>query len=235
MRQIVASQRFAQSPGATRQFPMNQPASPTRGERTRACIVACASALFWQRSFHAVSVDQVAEAAEVNKATVYRYFADKRDLAGAVVRHNGVMTLELIFRASFSDYDAPQDRLAAIYRAAFMTHSQMHASNGDMYGCPILGLSLELGQEMPEVREEASRIFDEVERYFTAIAQQAVAARRRADDPATLGRTLTQLMHGANASSRLAVDAGRVLDAGRASLALIGFPDTPIFPEEPSR
>ena len=235
MRQFVASQRFAEGPGATRQFPMNQPATPTRGERTRANIVACASTLFWQRSFHAVSVDQVAEAAGVNKATVYRYFADKRDLACAVVRHNGVMTLELVFRASFSEYEAPQDRLAAIYRAAYTTHSQMHASNGDMYGCPIVGLSLELGQEIPEVREEASRIFDEAERYFTKIAQQALETRGGGEDPAILGRTLTQLMHGANASSRLAVDAGRVLDAGRASLALIGFPETPILSKEPSQ
>ncbi|MEM8726110.1 MAG: helix-turn-helix domain-containing protein, partial [Pseudomonadota bacterium] len=50
----------------------------TKGERTRAHIVSVASGLFWRRNFHGVSVDQIADAAEVNKATVYRYFADKR-------------------------------------------------------------------------------------------------------------------------------------------------------------
>ena len=57
---------------------MNQEALPTRGERTRAHIIACAASLFWARSFHGVSVDRVAEAAEVNKATVYRYFGQVR-------------------------------------------------------------------------------------------------------------------------------------------------------------
>ena len=212
----------------------NQSAPLTRGERTRASIVACAASLFWARSFHGVSVDLVAGAANVNKATVYRYFKDKRDLALAVVRHNGTVTREVVFAASFAEFSKPQDRLAAIFRQAYCTHRQMHADKGDVFGCPIVGLSLELGQEMPEVREEASRMFDEVERYFTTIAEQAAKLTGSQVDPAITGRTLTQLMHGANASSRLAADAGRVLDAGRAALALIGFPDTPILLEEQS-
>jgi len=213
---------------------MNQPALLTRGERTRATIVSCAASLFWSRSFHAVSVDLVAEAASVNKATVYRYFKDKRDLALAVIRYNGALTLDVLFAASFAEYSEPQDRLAAIYRQAYCTHRQMLIERGDFYGCPIVGLSLELGQEMPEVREEAARMFDEVEVYFATIAAQATERTGCSADPAATGRTLTQLMHGANASSRLAADAGRVLDAGRASLALIGFPDTPILLEEPN-
>jgi len=213
---------------------MNQPALLTRGERTRATIISCAASLFWARSFHAVSVDLVAEAASVNKATVYRYFKDKRDLALAVVRHNAMVTREMLFAASFTEFSEPQDRLAAIYRQAYCTHSQMHADNGDIFGCPVLGLSLELGQEMPEVREEAGRMFEEVESYFTTIAMQAADRTGSGADPAVTGRTLTQLMHGANASSRLAADAGRILDAGRASLALIGYPDTPILLEEPN-
>ena len=211
---------------------MNRPALLTKGERTRAHIVACASSLFWRRSFHAVSVDQIAEVAGVNKATVYRYFADKRDLAHAVIRHNGVTPIEMIFAASFAQYEKPEERLAAIYRTAFLTHSEMHASNGDLFGCPIVGLSLELGQEMPEVREESARTFDEVERYFTQIAKDAAHITGSDADPAITGRTLTQLMHGANASSRLAVEADRMLDAGRAAWALIGFPETPILVED---
>lgn len=213
---------------------MNRPATLTKGERTRANIVACAASLFWRRSFHGVSIDQVAETAGVNKATVYRYFADKRDLALAVVRHNGTVTLDVVFATSFAEFRAPQERLAAIYRQVYCAHHQMHKQSGDLFGCPIVGLSLELGQEMPEVRAEAARVFDEVERCFVTIAKHALAGSGRTGEAASMGRTLTQLMHGANASSRLAADAGRVLDAGYASLALIGFPDTPILLKEPT-
>ena len=210
---------------------MNRLGHPTRGERTRAHIIDCAAALFWQRSFHGVSVDQVADTADVNKATVYRYFADKRDLASSVIRHNGAITLETVFIASFAEFAKPQDRLAAIYRVNYCTHRQMHDASGDVFGCPLVGLTLELGQEMPEVREEAARIFEEVERYLTIIAKDAAEQTASQVDAQAVGRTLVQLLHGANASSRLTSDPNLILEAGYASLALIGYPDTSILPE----
>ncbi|MEM6475539.1 MAG: TetR/AcrR family transcriptional regulator [Pseudomonadota bacterium] len=209
---------------------MNIAALPTKGERTRAHIVATASQLFWKRSFHGVSVDQVADDAGVNKATVYRYFADKRDLAFAVVKHNGAITLGTIFAETFRRYSRPQDRLAAIYRFAYETHRALHEETGDVFGCPLVGLELELGQDMPEIRQESQRIFGEIEAYLTTIARDAIAARGGSEDAATLGRTLTQLQHGAFASTRLASDPERMLEAGCAALSLIGFPDTPILP-----
>ncbi len=204
----------------------------TKGERTRAHIVATAASLFWQRNFHGVSVDKVAIAAKVNKATVYRYFADKDDLAFAVIRYNGEASIEHLFKSSFAEYGAAQDRLAAIYRKAYCSHLQTFDQENDVYGCPIVGLALELGQELPALREEAQRIFDQVETMLIEIARDANASRKITTNPAVLGRTLTQLLHGAFASARVAADPQRILDAGQASLALIGFPETQILQTE---
>lgn len=199
----------------------------TKGERTRANIVATAAALFWRKSFHGVSVDLVADHAEVNKATVYRYFADKNALAIAAVKYNasttGVMLDEI-----FEQLRAPHERLAEFYHRLYLAHCRVHEELGDLLGCPIIGLALELGQELPQVRIEAQAIFEEIERRLTIIADDAIALGKVAGKPEVLGRTLTQLIHGANASSRVAADPGRILDAGRASLSLIGFPETPI-------
>ncbi|MCK0129476.1 TetR/AcrR family transcriptional regulator [Erythrobacter sp. F6033] len=208
---------------------MDIAALPTKGERTRAHIVATAAGLFWRRNFHGVSVDLVAEAANVNKATIYRYFADKGDLALAVVRYNGAVTIETIFAGSFDTFAQPQDRLAAIYRFAYGAHASTHEESGDVYGCPIVGLALELGQDMPEIRREAQQIFDQVENYLTIIARDAIAARGLDHHAETLGRTLTQLLHGAFASARVAAAPDHMLDAGNASLALIGYPNTSIL------
>ncbi|QUL37008.1 TetR/AcrR family transcriptional regulator [Erythrobacter sp. JK5] len=214
---------------------MNVAAFPTKGERTRAHIVATAASLFWRHSFHGVSVDRVALAADVNKATVYRYFADKRDLALAVVKYNGAVTHELIFSGTLDRFEAPQDRLAAIFRLIHRVHTDAHTESGDVYGCPIVGLALELGLDMPEIRKESQRIFDQIEAFLTVIASEAIALNDLDADRAVLGRTLVQLLHGAYASARLSSDPERVLDAGRAALALIGFPDTPILLPEPDR
>ncbi|MEM1052357.1 MAG: TetR/AcrR family transcriptional regulator [Pseudomonadota bacterium] len=211
---------------------MNGPTNLTKGERTRAHIVTTAAGLFWRRNFHGVSVDQIAEAAKVNKATIYRYFADKNDIALAVTRYNGEISLEIIFAGAFSEFSAPNARLAAIYRQVYCAQADTQNEDGDVYGCPIVGLALELGQELPALREEAGRIFNQVEQMMTQIARDAYALKEIAADPAPLGRTLTQLLHGAFASARLASDPQLIVDAGSASLALIGFPNTPILETE---
>ncbi len=47
---------------------------------TRAAISAVATALFYERGFENVTVDDVARAAKVSKMTVFNYFARKEDL-----------------------------------------------------------------------------------------------------------------------------------------------------------
>lgn len=204
---------------------MNAPNFPTRGERTRAHIISVAAGLFWRRNFHGVAVDEVAAAADVNKATIYRYFADKRDLALAVVRQHGAMTLELIFAPMEAAHAKPEERLSAIFRHIYTVHVETQNEESDVYGCPIVGLALELGQDMPEIREEAQKIFDRIEVHLTNIAADAIAAGKATGNAAMLGRTLTQLLHGAFASARVSAEPDRVLDAGHAALALIGYPD----------
>lgn len=207
---------------------MNYAAFPTKGERTRAHIVASAAELFWERSFNGVSVDEIASAAGVNKATVYRYFADKADLALASARYHGIRTLEEMFEENFRQNSEPEQRLAAIYSYAYCANVEMKQAKGDLLGCPVIGLVLELSFEMPQIRDEASQIFMQVEKYLEEIARDAIAAGRVTGSPKTLARSLMQLLHGAFSSSRIAAEPEQILDAGHTSLAIIGYPETRI-------
>ncbi len=199
----------------------------TKAASTRERIIDSAADAFWRRSYHGVSMDELADLASVNKATIYRYFSDKAALALAVTEKTGAQTLSSVFEPSFEAHLAPDERLEAIYRCVHMSTVDMRTSNGDVFGCPIIGLTLELGQEMPAIRKQAETIFNRVEAYMRLIASDAIAAGTATGwDEATLGRTLVQLLHGAFASSRLASDPGRILDAGNASLSLLGSPRT---------
>jgi AcrR family transcriptional regulator len=51
-----------------------------KARRTREAIVAAAIGLFDRRGFDATTVDEIAEAAEVSRRTVFRYFPTKEDI-----------------------------------------------------------------------------------------------------------------------------------------------------------
>jgi TetR/AcrR family transcriptional repressor of mexJK operon len=73
-----------------RQAPRNdalegERATPDRSNRKVALILAAASELFIEHGFDAVSMDMVAGAATVSKATLYAHFTSKEDLFTAVM------------------------------------------------------------------------------------------------------------------------------------------------------
>lgn len=61
------------------------PAAPTRTERKLAQVLAGAREVILAHGFQAASVDDIARAAGVSKATLYRYFPDKASLFAAVM------------------------------------------------------------------------------------------------------------------------------------------------------
>lgn len=58
----------------------------TRHEKKHAAILNAATAVFMKNGFANSSMDAIAEAAPVSKATLYKHFVDKKDLFQAAVR-----------------------------------------------------------------------------------------------------------------------------------------------------
>jgi TetR/AcrR family transcriptional regulator len=54
-------------------------------EKRRADILKAAQHLFFSRSFEEVSMDDIAQEVELNKATLYLYFKNKEDLYATIV------------------------------------------------------------------------------------------------------------------------------------------------------
>lgn len=203
----------------------------TKAQATRARILEAAAGLFWRRSYHGVAIDEVAARSGVNKATIYRYYLDKAELALAAVVHNGETVIREIFEPAVAMDAAGDERLASIYGGLFCIQRRYIEAEGDIYGCPIAGLALELGQDIPEVRHEAQQIFARIEHFMEKIS--ACPGRPRNEnllEATALAPALVQLLHGAFTSARLAVDAAPVLEAGNASLALWGS-EIRLYPE----
>jgi AcrR family transcriptional regulator len=118
-------------------------------EQTRQRIAAVASRMFAERGFDAVTVNEIAEAAEVAKATLFAYFPTKEslalngvggdDLAGIVARRPADQTFLEALRTHYRAFATGQiphadlDALLARLRVIQDSPALKNAANGLLY------------------------------------------------------------------------------------------------------
>ncbi|MHB8466639.1 MAG: TetR/AcrR family transcriptional regulator [Acidimicrobiales bacterium] len=81
--------------------PSYGPTSPVVGERgaqTRHAIVEGALALFAEQGFHATTVDDIADAVGVSRATLYQYFESKEQLFTELLNESGAAMMRVVRR-----------------------------------------------------------------------------------------------------------------------------------------
>jgi AcrR family transcriptional regulator len=134
-----------------------------RVKRTRKLIVDAFFSLMAERSFHAISVQDIAERATVNRATFYLHFEDKYALMDWVVRD--------LFREALTERLGPAPsftldhlRLLVVTVCEFLGQFQGHCAPGDRSVEPQVEVKVQeelatflLGwlQQVPLVPEQA--------------------------------------------------------------------------------
>jgi TetR/AcrR family transcriptional repressor of nem operon len=154
-----------------------------KSEQTKARIVATASRLFWKRSYHAVGVGLICDAAQVNKATLYQYFASKEVLALAVIEDNSRRTVDTVFEGAFAASDDPVQRLEGIYRRVFETTQGVVRAGGACPGCPFVNIGAEMSTQTPRIRAAVNKTFERFAAYYRRIVRDAAAQGRRRSKP----------------------------------------------------
>lgn len=141
--------------------------TPTASARER--ILTAAYDLFSRRGIRAVGTEEVIERAGVAKATLYRHFATKNDLALAVLqRREELWTHGLIEAKSRERGETPEEQLLAIFD---VLHDWFQLRDG-YEGCSFINVLLELGADHP-VGQACIAHIDHVR---DIVRQRAVAA-----------------------------------------------------------
>lgn len=131
------------------------PEKPTsKGELTRAGIVACARRLFYERGYDGASFSDIVTASGLSRGHINHYFKTKDDILRAVVaqRLHELRVLISLWEEASPD---PRDRLHA-----FVAMVASHGTALTAYGCPIGSLNTELGKARPDLQTEARALFD---------------------------------------------------------------------------
>lgn len=126
----------------------------SKGDQTRAQIVASARQLFYEHGFDGASFSSIVDATGLLRGNIYHYFKSKDDLLLAVVESRLAEFGELL-RQWEAAHPEPCQRLLAFT-------GMITGRSGDLvqYGCPIGTLNSELGKDRKDLQDVARSLFD---------------------------------------------------------------------------
>jgi TetR/AcrR family transcriptional regulator, transcriptional repressor for nem operon len=122
----------------------------TSDAKTR--LLETAMELMYARGYSAVGVQEICAQAGVNKGSFYYFFPSKQALTLAVIETYG-QRLQQMWEYAMRAEGSLLERLQRLFDHAYEAHCILSATNGQMYGCPIGNLALELSCQDEALRQ----------------------------------------------------------------------------------
>lgn len=196
----------------------------TKGDDTRIRILDTALELFWKRSFHSVKTAEICKSAGVNKATLYRYFPSKLELAVQGVKQGRDRTLAYVFEGAFEKRSEPRLRLREIFERIYATHSLVRKNGEQCPGCPFVNLGVEVGTQYPEILKAVNASFGSFRPFYRqiVIALNSEPGRERLEPGATAD-SLLQIMNAGMVGSKLKNDPEEIRRARKIAERLLNI------------
>src|SRR4051812_47175971 len=107
-------------------------------QRKRDHLLSVAQRMFCELGFHAVSVDDIVDEAEVARMTLYKNFGSKEDLIVATLKREDTMFRQWLASAVEARASHPKDRILSLFAAL---HERFAAEG--YYGCAFIRASIE--------------------------------------------------------------------------------------------
>jgi TetR/AcrR family transcriptional regulator, transcriptional repressor for nem operon len=170
-----------------------------RTSDARERLIDEASRLFHARSYESVGVQELCDAAAVNKGSFYHFFPSKEELAGAVIDALWAATVAEVFEPAFRDDVPPLRRIERLFKNMAKAQRGAKQANGRTPGCPLANLSGELCSHEPKLRKKLARVYAEMQGLFAKQVKAAVSARElpAGTDVAAKAEALVALAEGA--------------------------------------
>jgi TetR/AcrR family transcriptional repressor of nem operon len=192
-----------------------------RTSDAKARLLASAMELMYAQGYTAVGVQEICAHAGVNKGSFYYFFPSKRALALAVIDAYGHHICALWQEALATDGPL-LTRLQRVVTQVCTLHRTGVQTNGQLHGCPLGNLALELSSQDEALRQ---RLHDTFTRWADALAgvlHQAVAAGELpALDPALTAQMIVAYFEGAVMLAKLHNDPDLVHRLAQGALHLV--------------
>jgi len=154
----------------------------------REAILLAAARVFEDKGASAVTMDDVAEAADVSKGTLYLYFSSKDDLFLALTHH----PLDAVLERFEALVDSDEDGLSLLRSLLVAHHEVVHTHASRMrIALGSMCSGFEVDPDTPSLRDYSERVQRLREAYMGAIERGQADGSIRADlDPEQAGLAL---------------------------------------------
>jgi TetR/AcrR family transcriptional repressor of nem operon len=139
-------------------------------------LIETAMELIYTRGYTAVGVQEICMRAQVNKGSFYYFFPSKRALALAVIEAYGQRTQALWEEVLTTTQGSLVERLQRVFERTYDTHQALMQISGQLYGCPIGNLALELSCQDDDLRQQLHETFTAWTEAIERVLRQAVTA-----------------------------------------------------------
>ena len=144
-----------------------------RTSDARERLVDEAARLFHARSYEGVGVQELCEAAEINKGSFYHFFASKEDLLLAVIDAQWEATCTLVLDPGLKGDLPPLARIERVFTIMAREQRSAKRAGGLTPGCPLANLAGEVSSHAPKLRKRLARVYEEMQSRFAETLREA--------------------------------------------------------------
>ncbi|MGD9691752.1 MAG: TetR/AcrR family transcriptional regulator [Phycisphaerales bacterium] len=159
----------------------------------RAELIDAAMRVFYQRGFHASSLDDIQKESGISRMTLYNHFKSKDELIVAAMRRRDELFRARLIKHVESNAKSPRDRIDAV----FDFHEQW-LSGPDFCGCMFINASAEFSSADSAPRRVAAEHKQAIVRYIRELCEAAGIS-----DPSDTAEQLNLLLEGAIVAARV--------------------------------
>jgi len=146
-----------------------------RTSSARQRLLNAASDLLWEKSYHAVTVDEVCARAGVRKGSLYHFFDSKSAVAGAALQHFWETLAKPAYDKHFSRANSPLVGITCFLDWLQGLQREKYRKVGKVLGWPFFTLGCELGAREPAIARKLCELESAELRYFESAIRDAIA------------------------------------------------------------
>jgi TetR/AcrR family transcriptional regulator, transcriptional repressor for nem operon len=181
-------------------------------------VIQAALRLFYTEGYHAVGTNLICSEARVNKSTLYHLFASKVDIVLAALEvYANDLTRK--FQQISKSKGPAQQKLNQIFETPFRANQELLERLGDVKGCFVGNIALELSGKEERARTYLAYVFQTWAQSIEPIVKEL--AIDRTVDTQAVSRSIIAYLQGAILLSKAHNDPQFIKDFAKSASALV--------------